>query len=66
MRVVKGVVRKKDETVFRVNLRFYPEKLVKLCFGKGEKVGDYLVFRGKFNEREVYEKFNQMLEVLMN
>ncbi|TRO61916.1 hypothetical protein E2P64_00055 [Candidatus Bathyarchaeota archaeon] len=63
---MKGVTKRKGETVFRVNLRFYPEKLVKLCFGKGEKVGDYLVFQGKFDEKEVYEGFNRMLEVLTN
>ena len=63
---MKGVTKRKGETVFRVNLRFYPEKLVKLCFGEGKKVGDYLLFQGSFDEREVYEGFNKMLEVLMD
>lgn len=63
---MKGIMRKGDSLVFRVNLRLYPEKTVNAVFGKGKKVGDYAFYEGKFDEKQVYEGFNKLLEVMQN
>lgn len=63
MKVLKGVLKRENKIFFRVCLRFYDEPSIKKIFGKGEKKGNYIFFEGDFKEKEVYEKFNDLLEV---
>ena len=64
VRVVRPVKRN-NEVFFRVNLEFYPEKLVRETFGDGEQAGKYMIFQGKFKIDDVYEGFTKILEGMM-
>ena len=62
MNPMKGVLSKDGISTFRVNLGFYPKELAVKIFGKDfEETEKYLIFRKKLSEKEIYEKFNQML-----
>lgn len=63
---VKVLRKEGDKLVFRVCLNVYPKEVVTKVFGPGRKSGNYLIFRGKFKEKEVYEKFNHMLKEMMD
>jgi hypothetical protein len=62
---MKGVEKRGSDSIFRANVLFYPERLLREKFGDGEKAGNYLVFRGRFNEKEVYENFNELIREMM-
>ena len=59
---MKGVLKRKNEVVFRVCMDIYPEALVRRIFGEGEQAGNYWVYREKADPQSIYEKFNQLLE----
>ncbi|MBR9689866.1 MAG: hypothetical protein GOV01_03155 [Candidatus Altiarchaeota archaeon] len=61
---MKGVKTRNGKTVFRVNTGFYSRDFVKRVFGDGKEVEEYMVFETKLSESEVYDKFNELLEMM--
>ena len=62
MKKLKGIQKKGNKFVFRVNTQIYSIDKVEAVFGKGRWVGKYLVYEQKGNEAGIYEKFNCLLE----
>ena len=65
MKVVKEILRKNNKSVFRVNTNIYPLELVTKTFGKGKVIEEYTLYELDLSEKEVYEKFAEMLEALV-
>ena len=63
---MKAVKRRNGKTVFRVNTAFYSRNLVEQVFGKGKEVEEYMVFETTLSEKEVYDKFNELMEMMQS
>ncbi|MBR9680254.1 MAG: hypothetical protein GOU98_00320 [Candidatus Altiarchaeota archaeon] len=62
---MKGIKRRNNKSIFRVNTHIYPKKLVELTFGMGKEFDEYLLYESDLSENEIYEKFRELLEVLV-
>ena len=59
---MKNFLKKNNKIVFRINLDIYPQSIVEKIFGKGKRVGKYIVFETDKSENEIYKGFDDLLE----